>query len=70
MAAVDRVDNLMNTADAASKPIVKDIMNRAVWAWYEEHKDEVLIKKYIFTIRIRDVRFLIERIAGPAPFPR
>jgi hypothetical protein len=41
----------------------------AIWAYYAKRKDDVLFSKWFITIRLRDVRFLIEDIAGPEPSP-
>lgn len=47
---------------------IKRIMNEAIWAWYEENQDDVIFEKKVFffsiKLRVRDLRFLIERIAG------
>lgn len=49
--------------------IVKRIMGEAIWEWYRENLDDVIFEKKVLffsiKLRVRDLRFLIERIAGP-----
>lgn len=70
MTALDRV----NVAGfGINKDIVRQMMNQAVWAWFNDHKDDVIFTKKVFffsvTLRVRDIRLVIERIAGPEVVP-
>lgn len=60
--------NLANLG--VSQDTIRRIMNEAIWAWYEENQDDVVFEKKVWffnvKLRVRDLRFLIERIAGPA----
>lgn len=47
--------------------IARPIFAAAIWKWYGEHENDTLLRKWVFTIRVRDVRFLVETIAGPDP---
>lgn len=55
-----------------SPELLRQLLGKAVWAWYREHADDKIFSKRILfvsvTLRVRDVRFLIERIAGPEVF--
>lgn len=52
--------------------LLRRLLGRAVWQWYREHQDDVVFARRILffkiELRVRDVRFLIERIAGPEVF--
>lgn len=67
MTALDRVN--VSASLGVSNALIKGLMNKAIWQWYAEHQDEVVFEKKVFffsiKLRIRDLRFLIERIAGP-----
>jgi len=40
-----------------------------IWAYYNARKTRVVFSKWFITIRLSDLRFLIEEIAGPEPAP-
>lgn len=71
-ASSDTVENvILNMA--------RPIFAAAIWSWYAQHQGDVLFSKWFISIRVRDVRPLIEALAGPEdeaavsippPFPR
>lgn len=69
------LDNISISNLGVDKATLRRIMAEAIWEWYRENLDDVIYEKPVkvwkfgFTvkIRIRDLRPLIERIAGPEP---
>ena len=46
----------------------RPVFAAAIWIWYDANADEVLFSKWKFIkIRVRDLRPLVEAIAGPHP---
>lgn len=79
MAALDRVDVLAGSNLPSVAPsIIKRIAGKAIWDWFDEHKGEVLVERKVlfFSIKLTIGDLvniggnIIERIAGPRPFPR
>lgn len=74
MAAVDhwslrtRVPAMGTTAGATEQ--VRASFKREAWAWFEAHKDEVVISVRVWIIKrevtLSDLRPLWERVFGPA----
>lgn len=55
-----------NTVDNAILNIARPIFAVAIWTWYAEHQDDVVLRKWsLITIRVRDLRWLVEALAGP-----
>lgn len=70
MAALDRVQTAGTLGVSAET--VRRIAATAIWQWYTEHRDDVILKKGIgpfsITIKLHHLTFLIERITGtPRP---
>jgi len=40
-------------------------VNPIVWKWFHEHENTVLRRIVFWTVRLRDLRFVIELIVGP-----
>jgi hypothetical protein len=51
--------------ESAILNIARPIFARAIWAWYDADPGRVLFSKWFITIRLRDLRWLVEEIAGP-----
>jgi hypothetical protein len=50
--------------DNAILSIARPIFARAIWAWFNQNKDRITITKWFISIPLRDVRWLVELIAG------
>lgn len=56
-----------DAVEGAILNIARPIFARAVWDWYDADPGRVLFNKWFITVRLRDLRWLIEEIAGPDP---
>lgn len=73
MAALDRISLASNLG--ISPDVIRRIASEAIWRWYDEHKNEEILKISLWFIHktyyIEDLTHLpiggniIERIAGP-----
>lgn len=45
--------------------VARPLFARAIWAWYHANEDRVLVSLWIYKVRLRALRGLIEEIAGP-----
>jgi hypothetical protein len=48
-----------------------DEIRRVLWKWFDENGEKVVLRKKIIffsvTVRVRDLRFIFQMIAGPHP---
>lgn len=71
MAALDRINLLAVRSEniAVAPEVIRAIAGKAIWDWFREHQDEEVFKfgigKFAITRKVRHLRFLIQRIAGP-----
>lgn len=53
--------------ESAILDLARPAFQAAIWQWYDANQGRVLLHKWFITIRLSDVRFMIEEIAGPDP---
>ena len=65
---------LVNPTTTADHPDVRPggsinnpMVQAAIWAFYENNPDRVILKVSFIKIRVKDLRVRFERIAGPEP---
>lgn len=64
MAVIDDVTSEDVELTNAELENTREIIRRAVWAWYDANLNDVVLRKWFFSFRLRDLRFLVELIIG------
>lgn len=60
----------VSSDDAAVKvmlAVTRPLYAAAIWREFHEHEDLILIQVLFYSKRVRDVRWLVEKFAGPEP---
>ena len=65
MAAIDQAQASAASLTPMELGVAKDAIRAAVWAWFDEHQNDVILRKWFFSFRLKDVRFVVEMIVGP-----
>ncbi len=65
----DQIDFNGFQVDPTLKSHILFEVDKAIWAWFNLNSDKVIISKRIIfftlTLKVKDLRFFIEEIAGP-----
>jgi hypothetical protein len=69
MSALDKINVEQLQGMPLTQEGAKRLASQAIWNWFRENQDEVVFKvgigKVAIVRRVRHLRFIIERIAGP-----